>query len=216
MTKKRLGKEVTDILKEVYPDAECALDYKGDPWKLLIMARLSAQCTDARVNLVCQTLFAELPTMEAMANANITHIENLVHSCGLYRMKAKDLKEMSRQLISDFGGTVPSDMDDLLSLSGVGRKIANLIRGDLYHLPAIVADTHCIRICGRLGFYPETLKDPTKVERELVRAIEPSEQSDFCHRIVLFGRETCSARAPKCYACPLNHICKKYLKERKK
>ena len=216
ITKKQLGKVVTDALKEIYPDAECALDYKGDPWKLLIMARLSAQCTDARVNLVCQTLFAELPTMEAMANADISLIEGLVHSCGLYRMKAKDLKEMSRQLISDFGGKVPSDIDDLLSLSGVGRKIANLIRGDLYHLPAIVADTHCIRICGRLGFYPEALKDPTKVERELVRVIDPSEQSDFCHRIVLFGRETCSSRAPKCEGCPLNHLCKKYLKERKK
>jgi endonuclease-3 len=153
--------------------------------------------------------------MEAMANADISLIEELVHSCGLYRMKAKDLKEMSRQLIENFGGQVPSDMDALLSLSGVGRKIANLIRGDLYHLPAVVADTHCIRICGRLGFYPESLKDPVKVERELVKIIEPSEQSDFCHRIVLFGRETCAARSPKCESCPLNTICKKYAKEHK-
>jgi endonuclease-3 len=215
LSKKQLGAEVTGLLKEIYPDAECALNYGGDPWKLLVMARLSAQCTDARVNLVCQTLFKQLPTAEAMAEADIAVIEDLVRSCGLYRMKAKDLKEMSRQLLTDFGGTVPSDMNDLLSLSGVGRKIANLIRGDLYHLPAIVADTHCIRICGRLGFYPESLSDPVKVERELVKVIEPSEQSDFCHRIVLFGRETCSARSPRCDSCPLNKLCKKYAKEHK-
>lgn len=215
LSKKQLGYEVTRRLTQIYPDAECALNYKGDPWKLLVMARLSAQCTDARVNLVCEALFEKLPNAEEMANADITLIESLVRSCGLYRMKAKDLKEMSRQLITDFGGTVPSDMNDLLRLSGVGRKIANLIRGDLYNLPAIVADTHCIRICGRLGFYPESLKDPVKVERELVKFIEPSEQSDFCHRIVLFGRETCSARAPKCESCPLNTICRKYAKERK-
>ncbi len=212
-SKKMLSEKVSHILAKIYPDAECALNYDGDPWKLLIMARLSAQCTDARVNLVCQTLFEKLPTMQAMADADITVIENLVRSCGLYRMKAKDLKEMSRQLIENFEGKVPSDMDALLSLSGIGRKIANLIRGDLYHLPAIVADTHCIRICGRLGFYPESLKDPVKVERELMKVIEPSEQSDFCHRIVLFGRETCSARSPKCESCPLNKICKKYAKE---
>ncbi|MBQ7779136.1 MAG: endonuclease III [Clostridia bacterium] len=213
--KKLLGETVSHILAEIYPDAECALNYKGDPWKLLVMARLSAQCTDARVNLVCEALFEKLPTMEAMANADISVIEELIRSCGLYHMKAKDLKEMSRQLIDEHSGQVPSDMDDLLSLSGVGRKIANLIRGDLYHLPAIVADTHCIRICGRLGFYPESLKDPVKVERELVKVIKPSEQSDFCHRIVLFGRETCSSRAPKCDGCPLNKICKKYAKEHK-
>ena len=215
LSKKQLGAEVTELLKEIYPDAECALNYGGDSWKLLVMARLSAQCTAARVNLVCQTLFKQLPTAEAMAAADIAVIEDLVRSCGLYRMKAKDLKEMSRQLLTDFGGTVPSDMNDLLSLSGVGRKIANLIRGDLYHLPAIVADTHCIRICGRLGFYPESLSDPVKVERELVKVIEPSEQSDFCHRIVLFGRETCSARSPRCDRCPLNKLCKKYAKEHK-
>ncbi len=215
LTKKQRAGEAIRRLTEIYPDAECALNYMGDPWKLLIMARLSAQCTDARVNLVCETLFKQLPTMEAMASADIAVIEDLIRSCGLYHMKAKDLKEMSRQLIEEHGGQVPSDMDALLSLSGVGRKIANLIRGDLYHLPAIVADTHCIRICGRLGFYPESLSDPVKVERELVKIIEPSEQSDFCHRIVLFGREICSARSPKCEGCPLNTICKKYAKEHK-
>ena len=150
-----------------------------------------------------------------MAEADVSDIEKIVYPCGLYKTKSRDIKKMCCQLIENFGGQVPSDMDALLSLSGVGRKIANLIRGDLYHLPAIVADTHCIRICGRLGFYPESLKDPVKVERELVKIIEPSEQSDFCHRIVLFGRETCAARSPKCDNCPLNTICKKYAKEHK-
>ena len=211
-----LGAKVADKLSELYPDALCALEYKGDPWRLLIMARLSAQCTDARVNLVSERLFDVLPTPEAMAEADITVIEELIRSCGLYRMKARDLKEMSRQLIENFGGRVPEKMEELLTLSGVGRKIANLIRGDLFGLPAIVADTHCIRICGRLGFYPESLKDPVKVERVLVKAIEPSEQSDFCHRIVLFGREICSARAPKCAECPLNEYCKKYTHDMKR
>ncbi len=216
MTQKQRGNEAVRLLKTIYPDAICALNYGGSPWKLLVMARLSAQCTDERVNLVCEKLFAVLPTMEAMANADVGLIEELIRSCGLYHMKAKDLKEMSRQLICDFGGAVPSGMDELLSLSGVGRKIANLIRGDLYDLPAIVADTHCIRICGRLGFYSESVKDAVKVERELVKVIPPSEQSDFCHRIVLFGRDICTARSPKCEGCPLAQICKKYIKEHKK
>ncbi len=216
MTQKQRASEAVRLLKTLYPSAECALRYEGDPWKLLVMARLSAQCTDARVNLVCEKLFTVLPTMEAMAEAELPLIEELIHSCGLYHMKAKDLKEMSRQLISDFDGKVPSDMDELISLSGVGRKIANLIRGDLYRLPAIVADTHCIRICGRLGFYDESTKDAVKVERELVKVIEPSEQSDFCHRIVLFGRDICSARSPRCENCILSEICKKYKKEHRK
>ncbi len=207
---KRLGSAVAGKLAELYPDAECALNYKGDPWKLLVMARLSAQCTDARVNLVCEKLFDVLPNAEAMAEADISVIEDLVRSCGLYRMKAKDLKEMSRQLITDFEGRVPDNMEELLSLSGVGRKIANLILGDLYGKPAIVTDTHCIRICGRLGFYDESIKEPYKVEKILVNIIPPQEQSDFCHRIVLFGREICSARAPKCGECPLKDHCKKY------
>lgn len=216
MTGKKLGNEAVARLKNIYPDAICALEYQGDPWKLLIMARLSAQCTDNRVNIVSRELFSSLPTMKDMAEAPIEQIENLVHSCGLYRMKAKDLKAMSNQLINDYGGKVPDDVDELLKLSGVGRKIANLIVGDLYGKPAVVTDTHCIRICGRLGFYPETLKEPHKVEKILVKAIEPKEQSDFCHRIVLFGRQTCSARAPKCDSCPLNDICKKYITEQRK
>lgn len=208
LTQKELALNAVELLKIQYPDAICALNYEGDPFKLLVMARLSAQCTDARVNIVCKTLFTEIPNAETMAEAPIEQIENLIRSCGLYRMKAKDLKRMSEQLISDFGGIVPDNIDDLLSLSGVGRKIANLILGDLYGKPAIVTDTHCIRICGRLGFYDESLKEPYKIEKILTKVIPPEEQSDFCHRIVLFGREICSARAPKCESCPLSGICK--------
>ncbi len=209
MTPKERAAKAVALLKERYPEATCALRYEGDPWKLLVMARLSAQCTDARVNLVCQDLFKALPDAEAMAEAPVTEIEDLVRSCGLYRMKAKDLKAMSEQLLSRYGGIVPDEIDELLTLPGVGRKIANLIVGDLYGKPAVVTDTHCIRICGRLGFYPETLKDPHKIEKILVKAIEPQEQSDFCHRIVWFGREVCTARAPKCGECELKDICKR-------
>ena len=210
MTKKQRGQEAVRLLKDIYPDAICALEHGGDPFKLIVMARLSAQCTDARVNIVSRELFSALPDMHAMAEAPIDKIEELIRSCGLYRMKAKDLKAMSEQLINDFGGKVPDTVEELLILSGVGRKIANLIVGDLYGKPAIVTDTHCIRICGRLGFYDEKIKDPYKIEKILVDIIEPSEQSDFCHRIVQFGRDTCSARAPKCNECALNGICKKF------
>ncbi len=209
MTPQDRAAQAVAILKERYPEATCALHYEGDPWKLLVMARLSAQCTDARVNLVCQDLFAALPTPEAMADASIETIESYVRSCGLYRMKARDLKAMSEQLIDRYGGMVPDEIDELLTLPGVGRKIANLIVGDLYGKPAVVTDTHCIRICGRLGFYPEELKDPHKIEKILVKVIEPAEQSDFCHRIVWFGREVCTARGPKCEACELRGICKR-------
>lgn len=207
MTSTERGAKAVSLLKDIYPEALCALHYEGDPWKLLVMARLSAQCTDARVNLVCEKLFFVLPTMEAMAAAPLTQIEELIRSCGLYHTKARDLKAMSEMLLAKHGGKVPSDLDTLLTLPGVGRKIANLIVGDLYGQPAIVTDTHCIRIGGRLGFYPETLKDPHKIEKILTKIIEPKEQSDFCHRIVLFGRDTCSARNPKCPLCPLAEIC---------
>ena len=216
MTQKQRGAEAVRLLKEVYPEAICALEHGGDPFKLIVMARLSAQCTDARVNIVSRELFSVLPDMNAMANAPIEQIEELIRSCGLYRMKAKDLKAMSEQLINDFGGRVPDTVDELLTLSGVGRKIANLIVGDLYGKPAIVTDTHCIRICGRLGFYDESIKEPYKIEKILVKAIEPSEQSDFCHRIVQFGRDVCTARAPKCGDCPLSAICRKSIKDRSK
>ena len=210
MTEKELAIISVSRLKMLYPDALCALEYGEDPWRLLVMARLSAQCTDKRVNLVCRELFREIPDAFAMANAPLQKIEELIHSCGLYHMKASDIKKMSAMLISDYGGIVPDSMEELLKLPGVGRKIANLMIGDIYGKPAIVTDTHCIRICGRLGFYPEELKDPYKVEKVLVKVIEPEEQSDFCHRIVNFGRDICTARAPKCKECPLNDICKHF------
>ena len=207
MTKEKLAEASVARLKKIYPEAICALEYESDPWRLLVMVRLSAQCTDKRVNLVCKELFRVLPDAEAMANAPIGQIEEQIRSCGLYRMKAKDIKAMSEMLIRDYNGNVPDEIDELLKLPGVGRKIANLIVGDLYGKPAVVTDTHCIRICGRLGFYPETLKEPYKIEKILAAAIEPSEQSDFCHRIVMFGRDICTARAPKCQECPLSDIC---------
>ena len=195
-------------LKAVYPDAACALEWGGrDGWKLLIMGRLSAQCTDARVNIVCRELFGAFPTLESVADAPIEELERIVRPCGLYRMKAKEIKAACRLLIDDFGGVIPDNMDDLLKLPGVGRKIANLLLGDLYKKPAVVADTHCIRICGRLGFYQEDLKDPVKVEKIMSGYLVPEEQSDFCHRIVQFGRDVCIARSPRCSECPLSEIC---------
>ncbi len=199
--------EVIRILKETVR-SDCALEYGGDAFKLAVMARLSAQCTDARVNIVSKELFKRYPTAADMANADVSELENLIKSCGLYRSKAKSLKEMSEALVKDYGGEVPSDMDALLSLSGVGRKIANLLRGDLFGLGGVVADTHCIRICGRLGFYPETLKDATRVEKILTPLIPAEEQTDLCHRLVWFGRDVCVARSPKCDVCPLKSICK--------
>ena len=189
--------------------SDCALEYGGDPWKLAVMARLSAQCTDARVNTVCRELFAEFPTAGAMAEGDLARIEELVRPCGLFRTKAKSIKEMSEIIVSRFSGEIPTDMDELLALPGVGRKIANLIRGDLYGLGGIVADTHCIRICGRLGFYPESERDPVKVEKILTPLVPTEEQTDLCHRLVWFGRETCMARSPRCKECILNDVCKK-------
>jgi len=207
MTPEERGKAAVARLKEIYPEAICALEHGGDPWKLLVMARLSAQCTDARVNLVCRELFAVLPTMADMAAAPIGQIEALIRSCGLYRTKARDLKATAETLLTEHGGTIPDNLDTLLTLPGVGRKIANLIVGDLFGKPAIVTDTHCIRICGRIGLYPESLKDPVKIERILIPLIEPEKQSDFCHRIVQYGRDVCTARAPKCGECPMRDIC---------
>lgn len=213
--KKRLSK-IVERLKEIYPNAECALHYGGDPWKLLVMGRLSAQCTDARVNIVCEELFRKYPNAEAMANGDITDIENIVKPCGLYRMKADNIREASRMLITDFGGKLPDNMEDLLKLPGVGRKIANLLLGDVFGKEAIVCDTHCIRICGRLGMYPEKEKDPTKIESILRELIDLKEGSDFCHRIVIFGREICTARSPMCESCPLRDLCLKRERENEK
>ncbi len=208
--------QTVKALKALYPDAECALKWGGeDPWRLLVMGRLSAQCTDARVNLTCDELFRVYPTAEAMAGAELSRLEELVRPCGLYRRKALDLKLSSERLLSVYGGELPREMDELLTFPGVGRKIANLLRGDIWHYPAVVTDTHCIRICGRLGFYPERERDPARVERILRELIAPEESSDFCHRIVWFGREFCRAQRPLCESCPLaaKGLCEKRRKE---
>ena len=194
-------------LEKIYPESVCALEYGGEPWKLLVMGRLSAQCTDARVNIVCRELFAKFPTCDSLADAPIEEIEDTVRPCGLFRTKAANIKDACAMLRDEFGGVLPDSMDELLRLPGVGRKIANLLLGDIYKKPAVVADTHCIRICGRLGAYPETLKDPHKVEIILSEIIEPEKQSDFCHRIVQFGRDVCTARSPKCESCALRELC---------
>lgn len=212
MTKKEKKERIAGIvaaLKAYYPEAQCALEAEGDPWRLLVMGRLSAQCTDARVNLVCRDLFRRFPDAAAMAKADVAEVEKLIRPCGLYHTKAQNIVDASRMLAEDYGGVMPSDMEELLKFPGVGRKIANLLRGDLFGLPAIVADTHCIRLCGRFGMYPESEKDPTRVEKTLVSLVEPAEQSDFCHRLVSFGREICTARNPKCGECPLQTLCQK-------
>ena len=203
---------VVERLKEIYPESVCALEYGGDPWKLLVMGRLSAQCTDARVNIVCKELFAKYPNFAAMADADLADIERIVMPCGLYRTKAANIKDSSVMLRDSFGGVLPDTMEELLLFPGVGRKIANLLLGDVFGKGAIVCDTHCIRICGRLGMYPESLKDAVKIEYILRDLIDINEGSDFCHRIVTFGREVCTARAPKCGECPLGELCEKYRK----
>ena len=199
--KTRRAAAIVAALEEIYPSAECALEYKGDPWRLLVMGRLSAQCTDARVNVVCRDLFAVYPDCNAMAEADLPTLERLVYSCGVYKIKASNIRDFSVILRDRFGGRVPDTMEELLTLPGVGRKIANLILGDIYKKPAIVADTHCIRISGRLGLCDS--RDPVRVEKTLVPLIEAEKSSDFCHRLVWFGREYCMARAPRCAECPL-------------
>ena len=201
--KKIRAAEVVRALEEKYPDATCALKYEGDPWRLLVMGRLSAQCTDARVNIVCEELFRRFPDAKSMADAPIGEIEKLVYSCGVYKVKAQNIKDFSRIIIEEFDGKVPDTMEDLLTLPGVGRKIANLILGDIYGKPAIVADTHCIRISNRLGL--ANSKTPEKVEKALVEIVDPEKQSDFCHRLVWFGREVCDARKPDCENCMFRH-----------
>lgn len=196
---------IIDILQQRYPVAPCALHYSKD-YELMIAVRLSAQCTDARVNLVTPALFSAYPTLEAMAAASIADVEHYIHSCGFYRQKAKDIVLACQMLLDKYDGKVPATMDDLLSLPGVGRKTANLLLGDLYAVPgSVVCDTHCIRICGRLGLSKG--KDPEKVEQQLRKILPAEHSSDFCHRIVLFGREVCTARNPKCADCPLAIHC---------
>jgi endonuclease-3 len=205
--KKLRAAAVVEALKKIYPVPVCALESGGDPWRLLVMGRLSAQCTDARVNIVCRDLFARFPDAAAMAAADLAEVEEIIRPCGLFHTKAQNIIDASALLLTEYGGEMPHEMDKLLRFPGVGRKIANLLRGDLFGLPAIVADTHCIRICGRLGFYAQGEKDPVRVEKTLVKLVEPAEQSDLCHRLVQFGRDVCSARAPKCTECPLYTLC---------
>ena len=196
---------IIDALKEKYPQPVCALHYTKD-YELMIAVRLSAQCTDARVNLITPALFAAYPTLEEMANAPVESVENYIHSCGFFRQKAKDIVAACQILLQEHQGKVPNSMEALLKLPGVGRKTANLLLGDLYQVPgSVVCDTHCIRICGRLGLSKG--KEPEKVEKQLRAILPPEESSDFCHRIVLFGREICTARSPKCANCPLAGYC---------
>ncbi len=199
--------QISEKLAELYPEALCALEWNGEPWRLMVMGRLSAQCTDARVNIVCRELFSRFPTPSALAYGDLAEIEEIVRPCGLYRVKAQSIRDACRMLVEDYNGTVPDEMEELLKLPGVGRKVANLLLGDLYGKGGTVADTHCIRICGRFGMYPESQKDPVKVERTMDALLPPELRCDFCHRIVQFGRDVCSARSPKCAECPLMELC---------
>lgn len=205
MTKQERARAVTELLKQAYPDAVCALHYTHD-YELLFATRLSAQCTDVRVNLVTEDLFRRFPTLQSFAEAPIEEIEDSIRTCGLFHTKARDLKAAAVMLLDRYGGKVPDTMEELLKLPGVGRKTANLVLGDIFGQPAIVTDTHCIRLSNRLGFVKNE-KDPVKVEKALRALIDPAESSDFCHRLVLHGRECCTARSPKCAACPLGAVC---------
>lgn len=208
MTKKERAATVTELLKTVYPEAVCALHYTHD-YELLFATRLSAQCTDARVNIVTEKLFKQFSTLQSFADASEEEIAEAIKTCGLFRTKARDLKACAMMLIANYGGKVPDTMEELLKLPGVGRKTANLILGDIFGKPAIVCDTHCIRLSNRLGFVKNE-KDPVKVENALRKLLDPAESSDFCHRLVLFGREHCTARSPKCEGCPLGAVCPSY------
>lgn len=204
--------EIIEILKERYPLAECALRYQKD-YELMIAVRLSAQCTDARVNLITPALFEKYPTLDAFADADVEEVEQMVHSCGFYRHKARDIVLACQRLREVYDRKVPDSMEELLTLPGVGRKTANLLLGDIYGQPAVVCDTHCIRISNRLGLAEG--KDPVKVEFQLRKILPPEESSDFCHRLVLFGRDLCTARSPKCAECPLRPFCREYTGEDK-
>ena len=193
---------LTQKLWEIYPEAECSLEFENDPYRLLVMSRLSAQCTDARVNIVSKELFEKYPDVYAMAKASYEEIEEIVKPCGLFRTKAKSIKDMSVMLIERFGGEVPQSMDELLSLPGVGRKIANLMRGDCFGIGGIVADTHCIRLTCRFGLCDKD--DPLAVEKALDKIVPKDIQSAYCHRMVYFGREYCKAQSPRCAECPLS------------
>lgn len=209
---KKTALSCIDALKREYPDALCSLDYTN-PLELLIATRLSAQCTDARVNLITPALFERYPDLEAFCNAKVEDVGELIHSCGFYKVKSKDIVALSRMIRDDFDGKVPDNMEDLLKLPGVGRKTANLILGDVYNKPAIVTDTHCIRIAGRLGLTKH--KQPIKVEDDLRKVLPPEESNDFCHRLVLHGRAVCTARKAYCENCCMNEFCEFYANDLK-
>lgn len=208
MTKRQLALEIIERLKKEYPDAACSLDY-DQAWKLLVSVRLAAQCTDARVNVVVEKLYEEFSDVNALAEAPVAEIEAIVKPCGLGHSKARDISACMKMLRDEYGGRVPDDFDKLLALPGVGRKSANLIMGDVFGRPAIVTDTHCIRLVNRMGLV-NGIKEPAKVEKELWKIIPAEEGSDFCHRLVYHGREVCTARTkPYCDRCCLQDICKK-------
>ena len=211
MTKKQKGAAVVEILKQHYPDT-CSLIAEKD-YELLFATRLSAQCTDARVNLVTKVLFSRFPTLQSIADADLEELCEIVKPCGLFRTKATDLKQCANMLLAEYDGNVPDTMEELLKLPGIGRKTANLILSDIFGHPAIVADTHCIRISNRLGLVSDCGTDPYKVEMALKKVIAPEEQASLCHRFVHFGRDICSARSPKCGICPLSHLCAEYKKK---
>lgn len=204
MDNKKLASLAVETLKKEYPNASCSLEY-NDPFQLLVATRLAAQCTDARVNLVTPKLFETFKTAEDFSNANIIEVEKYIKSCGLYKTKARDIIAMSKKLVYEFNSVVPNTMEELLSLDGIGRKTANLILGDIFNKPAIVVDTHCIRLTNRLGFHD--IKDAYKIEKILKEVIDPNESNDFCHRLVIHGRAVCKASKPKCIGCVMNDFC---------
>ncbi len=205
ITPKERADMAVQALKQEYPDAICSLVYT-DPFQLLVATRLAAQCTDARVNMVTPALFERFPTAEACSQANVSDVEDLIKSCGLYKTKARDIVQMSKQITEDFGGEIPDTIEKLTTLAGIGRKTANLVVGDIYGKPAVVVDTHCIRITSRLGFH--NIKDAKKIEFILRDLLDPNESNDFCHRLVLHGRAVCTARNPKCSECCMREFCK--------
>ncbi|MCI5910639.1 MAG: endonuclease III [Oscillospiraceae bacterium] len=207
MTKEEIAEKAVETLENLYPDARCSLVYRK-PYELLIATRLAAQCTDARVNLVTEKLFDKYKTLEDFANADYGELCDDIRPCGFFRKKANDIIETSKILLSEYGGGLPDTMEELTKLPGVGRKTANLIMGDVFGKPAVVTDTHFIRIMGRLGLTDS--KSPERVERDLRPLLPPEKSSDFCHRVVIFGRDICSARKPLCSICPMTELCREY------